>query len=107
MLDKEFYRSEYLMGEEFARSYHAFMEACFLTYTGLARPAQLRASRNRQRAQRPDWEDAWDDLLIADTMTPTGLAELGRHYDALMLTFSTAIGVRPADVAETTRAPST
>lgn len=105
MLDKEFYRSEYLMSEEFARRYHAFMDACFLTYTGLARPAQLRASRKRQRAERPDWEDAWDDLLIADTMTPTGLAELGRHYDALMLAFSAAIGVRPVDVADTTQPP--
>jgi len=94
MLDKAFFVNEYLMSEEFSRRYHAFIDACFLMYTGPARPAQLRASLTRQRAERPNWEDAWDDLLIPETVTPTGLTELKDQYDALMAAFGEDLGVR-------------
>jgi hypothetical protein len=93
-LDRAFFVNEYLMGEEFGRRYRAFIDACFLTYTGAAQPAQLRGSRKRQRAERSDWDDAWDELLIPETVTPTGLAELGRQYDALMARFGEELGLR-------------
>jgi hypothetical protein len=93
-LDKAFHVGEYLMSDEFAHRYRAFISACFMTYTARGKPAQLLASRTRQRAERPDWSDEWDDLLIPETVAPTSLAELGESYRSLMLAFSEAIGVR-------------
>jgi hypothetical protein len=93
-LDKEFFVSRILMSEEFETRYHEFIGACFKMYTGPGRPAQLRASRAQQRAERPDWDDSWNELLIPETMTPTGLDELGQKYDALMEAFGAAIRVR-------------
>jgi hypothetical protein len=96
VLDKAFYVNEYLMDEEFGRRYHAFINACFLTYTAAAKPAQLRAAPKRQRAERPSWDAAWDELLIPETATPTGLAELSSLYTALMAELGEEIGARAA-----------
>jgi hypothetical protein len=93
-LDKTFHVNRYLMTEEWERSYEAFMDACFRTYRGAAKPAQLRASRKRQRKERGTWEAEWNELLVPETETPTGLSELKRHYDALMTAFAQDIGVR-------------
>jgi hypothetical protein len=93
-LDKAYYTNEYLMSEEFGRRYHAFIGACFLTYRGARLPAQLRASRRQQMMERSDWDPAWDDLVIPEDITPTGLHELGQKYDALMEQFGLEIGVR-------------
>jgi hypothetical protein len=82
-LDKAFYVRQYLTNDEFAQRYDAFVNACFWTYTGVASTAKR------------DWDDAWEDLLIPETMTPTGLPELNRHYEALMIAFRGAIGIRP------------
>jgi hypothetical protein len=94
VLDKAFYVNSQLMNEEFGHRYNDFIGSCFRVYTGAGRPAQLRASRTQQRAERPIWDDSWDELLISDDSTPVGLAELGRHYDALMACFGELIGVR-------------
>jgi hypothetical protein len=93
-LDKAFYVNRYLMSEEWESSYRAFMDACFLTYRAAAKPAQLRASRKKQQAERREWEEEWADLLIPDTDTPTGLSELSRRYERLMTAFSQDIRVR-------------
>jgi hypothetical protein len=93
-LDKAFYVNRYLMSEEWERSYRAFIDACFLTYRAAAKPAQLRASRTKQRAEREKWQQEWDDLLIAEGDTPIGLSELSGRYEALMTAFSHDIGVR-------------
>jgi hypothetical protein len=92
-LDKAFFVNRHLMSEEFAERYRAFINACFRVYTGVGTSAQLRASRTQQRQERPVWDEAWDDLLIPKSETPTGLDELGRHYDALMLRFREEMGV--------------
>ena len=86
--------NRYLMTEEFEHRYHDFIGACFVMYTGAGKPAKLRASRVQQQAERSDWQDDWDELLIPDSMTPTGLAELGQKYDALMEAFGAEIRVR-------------
>jgi hypothetical protein len=95
-LDKAYFTNEYLMSEEFGRLYHRFINACFWTYRGPGLPAQLRASRKQQQAERPSWDEAWDDLLISEDSSPIGLDELQRHYDALMQRFGEEIGVRVA-----------
>jgi hypothetical protein len=43
-LDQQFYVNEALMSPEFASRYHAFIGACFQTYTGVGHDARLRAS---------------------------------------------------------------
>ncbi|ADB50814.1 hypothetical protein [Conexibacter woesei] len=96
-LDKSFYVGEHLMSGAFAAAYHAFMEACFLTFTARAAPAQLRASIKKQRAEREHWEPAWDVHLIPVDMTPTGLAEINARYKALMAAFRRDIGIGDAE----------
>lgn len=100
-LDKALYVNRYLLTEEWERAYRGFMDACFLTYRAAAKPAQLRASRRKQVAERSEWHPHWDDLLIPDTDTPIGLSELSRRYEALMTAFSEAIGVRTLGASRT------
>ncbi len=92
-LDKAFFVNKYLMSEEFEVRYKAFIDACFITGTGIAKPAQLRASRVRQRQERTSWDDAWDDLLIPASATPTEVSELEKRYEALMNEFQQEIGM--------------
>jgi hypothetical protein len=94
-LDKAFHVNKYLMGDTFAERFHEFMEACFVTYTGRGQPAKLRASRTKQQAERAHWDDAWDDFLIPEGATPSGLAEIERRYEALMTAFSEELEIQP------------
>lgn len=94
MLDKAFFVNHHLMTAEFGQRYKAFIEACFRVYTGVGRPAPLRASRRQQRVERPEWKPEWDDLLIPESETPTGLAEIEARYEALMESVGEEIGVR-------------
>jgi hypothetical protein len=93
-LDKAFYVNQHLMSEDFAQCYHDFIAACFLTYTGPGRPAQLRASRRRQEHERENWDSSWNELLIPDNSPATTLSELNKRYYALMDIFGEEIGAR-------------
>lgn len=93
LLDKAFFVHRQLMSDAFADRYQEFMDACFVVYTGFARPALLRASLTQQRLERPNWSDEWDELLVPESQTPTGLAEIETRYDALMEQFRQDIGV--------------
>jgi hypothetical protein len=64
-LDQQFYVNEALMSPEFASRYHAFIGACFQTYTGVGHDARLRASEQRHRAEREaEWTDDWSRYFV-------------------------------------------
>lgn len=91
-LDRIFHVHEPLMSAQFVTHYHAFMSACFLTYTGIGEDAKLRAGEQRQRTERgPDWQNEWSHDFAGGT--PSGLSEITGLYRALMDSFATDLGV--------------
>ncbi len=64
-IDRTFHAYGDLFSEDFQRTYHDFINAGFLTYQGVGKPAALRANREYLRRQwGGDWEPAWDGLFV-------------------------------------------
>jgi hypothetical protein len=59
-LDRIFHAHAPLFSAEFRDTYQRFIDACFLAFTGEARPAELRASREAQKRERSTWDDDWE-----------------------------------------------
>jgi hypothetical protein len=95
-LDKAFHVNEFLMGPEFGRRYRAFMDTCFLTYTGFGEDAKLRSQVGWQYSERePAWQDAWKRCFVTAPADVAPLQEVEEHYRALMECFAELIGVEP------------
>jgi hypothetical protein len=93
-LDRIFFVNEALMTKEFVQAYQSFMDACFETYVGVGRDAQLKASLNAQRSERHDrWEEEWGPYFVDSENLISGLDVVKARYQALVNSFSADLGV--------------
>jgi hypothetical protein len=101
-LDKLFFTHEYLMTEELAALYGAFMGACFKTYTEEGEDAQLRARLEPQRRERRKrhWEEEWTKCFVQDDRLVTGVDVVEARYKALNRRFAADIGLERRSPAE-------
>jgi hypothetical protein len=95
-LDKTFYANAPLFSTEFRQRYRAFLNACFLTYTGAGEDAKLRTSPALQRHERPSWKDEWDEMFAWED-TRSDSVQIGTAFDALMDSFSQEVGAKKAE----------
>ena len=91
--DTLFHRNKFLLSGECQQAYTDFMETCFKTYVGPGRNPQLRASRSWHRRERPQWDDAWDVLYVANDDDVRSAGTFTAAYEALMFCFGREIGV--------------
>lgn len=97
-LDKLFYTHEALMSEEFGTRYRAFINACFLPFTGIGQDARLKASVQRQRTERGGrWDAAWEACFVDHENLVTPLATVSGEYRALMTCFAEQVGATTAE----------
>ena len=93
-LDKQFYVNEALMSPEFAARYHAFIAACFQTYTGTGHEARLRASQQRHMSERAaDWNAEWTRCFVQQDSLIVSPTAIHARYRELMTTFAEQVGV--------------
>jgi hypothetical protein len=103
VLDKLFFTHEALMSEEFGTRYRAFIDSCFLPYTAVGHDARLKASAQRQKAERRDrWDDAWRNCFVDDALV-TPLGTISNEYRALMSCFAEQVGATLASPSERRR----
>jgi hypothetical protein len=94
--DALFHRNRFLMSADFDDAYNRFMDTCFKTNTGPGRGAQLRASVDWHRRERPRWDDTWDILYVSNTEDVRSAGTLAVEYENLMHSFGNEIGVNPS-----------
>jgi hypothetical protein len=103
-LDKTFYVNRFLMSDDFADLYHAYINTCFRPWETAAHDAKLRMSASAQRFERgtsAPWKPEWNDLFVteADEMASKGVVRQG--YEGLMKRFAAECGVQsPGEVGE-------
>jgi hypothetical protein len=89
-LDRIFHAHAPLFSAEFRDTYQRFIDACFLAFTGEARPAELRASREAQKRERSTWDDDWNDMFAQEAPEP--VQTIADAYDDLMDEFAAEVG---------------
>lgn len=97
LLDQKFHVSKYLMSEDTTKAYESFMALCFLTEQGPNTRAALRASLTRQRKERGEWREEWDEFFVESRSSerPVKPADVAKGYDDLLAAFSRDLGILP------------
>jgi hypothetical protein len=96
-LDRTFHSNRPLFSRDFGDRYQAFLDTCFVPFTGAGEPAKLRASADEQRLERgaDRWEPRWEGMFV-ESETP--VEEIARTYDALMNAFAYELDVAPSEL---------
>jgi hypothetical protein len=93
-LDHDFHIYEPLFSNSFRSAYHAFVDACFETYTGSGKAARLRADLMRlKREWGTHWDPDWDNIIAASD-NKTSNKDIKRLYFELMEQFAVEMGVQ-------------
>jgi len=76
-------------------AYEGFMDACFATYAGKGKDAQLRCGfeSHKEFGDYP-WEERWNDMFVSDQSGKTDKDELSRRYNSLLDRFAGELGLK-------------
>lgn len=89
--DRIFFVHAPLFGEPFRRAYERFIDSCFLHFTRVGQPAQLKSRAALQRDERGGkWDDSWDAMFVPDDASPRD--QIHALYWELMETFAQEVG---------------
>ena len=88
-LDPIFFANEHLFPAPVSDAYADFIDACYRTFTGKAKDAELRSSIAKQKSERNVWDPEWEPLFVQNERDVTEIGEVAEKYRALVQLFTT------------------
>jgi hypothetical protein len=96
-VDKAMYVHQYLFKESLIQKYRNFMNVCFQTHNEPGSDAKLRTLVNNNMSDRAKFVEGWQaewEKYFSDPGDVSAKADIREAYQALMLEFTQALGIR-------------
>jgi hypothetical protein len=99
-LDKKISIYSPYLSVDWRSAYEAFMDTCFVTYTGKGNDAQLRCGMNSHKEfGNYNWDEEWDKLFVQDQSFKSDKQEIAKRYNSLLAGFANELGLRTPEEA--------
>jgi len=90
ILDKEFRIYSHIFKQDILVNYRAFIDNCFLTYTGAGNDAKIKMSLTK-RQNLPNWNSEWDKLFVEKEMVSE--KDFERSYNQMLDVIKSELGI--------------